>query len=93
MISLLTYSVHQLDDYSDAAVNEFAAALRRAADIVQDQWDRNPGSRFVMNAMATLKKVPRFVAEVNLHEERRTLPVTKTSSTMIGYLYTDKTRV
>ena len=65
------------------------ADLRRAADVLETQWDKNPGFRFVLNALKVLKQVPRFISDVNQHEQRRTLPKTnsKTSNNLIGYLY------
>ena len=83
------YSIYQLDDHDDAAAKDFVAALRRADNILEAQWDKNPGSRLMLNAMKTLRKVITFVSDVNLHESRCTLPVTnsKSSNTMIEYLY------
>ena len=62
------------------------ADLRRAADALGTQWDKNPGSRFVLNALNVLKQVSRFMSDVDQHERRRTLPKTNSKS-LTGYLY------
>ncbi|GJE99912.1 hypothetical protein PsYK624_161870 [Phanerochaete sordida] len=81
----------ELDDHNLVRVQRFTAALRQAADIIDDQWQKDPHSRFVENAMRSLHHVPRFVSDVNLHLQRRTLPVTNSriGTTMIGYLHDD----
>ena len=62
------------------------ADLRRATDALETQWDKNPGYRFVLDALKVLKQVPRFMSDVDQHERRRVLPKTNSKS-LIGYLY------
>ncbi|PIL26546.1 hypothetical protein GSI_12304 [Ganoderma sinense ZZ0214-1] len=67
---------------------ELVRRLRKAADILEEQED----PRFIQNAKAVTKRVSDWVGEIELHENRRTMPTTnrRSASSTIGYKYASK---
>ncbi|KAI1783374.1 hypothetical protein LXA43DRAFT_1102607 [Ganoderma leucocontextum] len=74
------------ENASELETTELIRRLRKAADIIEAQQDR----RFIENAKHVSKRVSDWVADIERHESRRTMPTTNTASSTstIGYKYT-----
>lgn len=75
----------QPENVQDLEKAELIRRLRKAADILEAQED----TRFIQNARKVTKRVSDWVGEIELHENRRTMPTTNTrsASSTIGYKY------
>ncbi|TCD62121.1 hypothetical protein EIP91_007458 [Steccherinum ochraceum] len=78
----------EVDDF-DSSMKDLANRLRRAANIIDDQRERNDDPRFLLNARQAMKRATKWTTNVENHIHRRTIPKTNTpdSTDVIGYKY------